>query len=430
MSQDEKDLRSFFTLGKLLILGFLAAAGGGGWYLWPARNGQAGLKVETKVARVERGDIALHVTATGEIKPIKEVELKSKASGQIVRFKKQPGDPVDEGELLVELDKKMEQRNLSLAESNLMSAEANLVRVKLQVEADHRTTESELAAAREDEKQKRAELVRLEKLTKDLVTESELGAARLAARLAEEKTKQADAALALIRGRKDGDVKLAEADVLKARVSVEDARERLRDTEIRAPIKGILLKKLVEEGTIVASGISASTGGTPLAAVADVSKLLVETNIDETDVMKVKLDQTAEITLLSGSSDRFKGKVELIPPQAVLDSNIIVFKVRIGLDGQVFGRALVGMTASVSILVAESKATLLVPSEAVRVEKKKGSFVSVPDGAGVKQVPVRIGLDNGVRCEVLSGLEENASVNITHSSRPDKKENRRSFGRF
>ncbi len=414
---------------KLAIVGLLAAAGGALWYLWPSKTNANAAKVEVKVAKVERGDISLHVTATGEIKPIKEVELKSKASGQIVRFKKEPGDLVDEGELIVELDKKLEQRNLSLAESNLMSAEALLARVKLPVVADQKTSESVASAAREDEKPKKAELARLEKLSGDLVTESERGAARLAARLAEEKTKQAEAALALIQGRKEGDVKLAEADVLKARVAVEDARERLRDTEIRAPMKGILLKKLVEEGTIVASGISASTGGTPLAAVADVSKLFVETNVDETDVMKVKFGQPAEVSLLSGTSDRFKGRVELIPPQAVLDSNIIVFKVRIGLEGQVFGRALVGMTASVSVLVAESKDTLLVPSEAVRVEKKR-SFVSIPDGAGAKQVPVRIGLDNGVRCEVLSGLEENASVNITHTTRPDKKENRRSFGRF
>ena len=88
-------------------------------------------KIETKRAKVERGDIILHVQATGEIKPVKEVELKSKASGQVVRFQKLPGDSVEEGELIAELDKRVEQRNLTLPESNLMSAEANLALVKL-----------------------------------------------------------------------------------------------------------------------------------------------------------------------------------------------------------------------------------------------------------------------------------------------------------
>ena len=87
-----------------------------------------GPKVETKRSKVERGDIVLIVSATGDIKPIKEVELKSKASGQVVRFQKLPGEPVEEGELIAELDKKVEQRNLSLAESNLLSAEASLAR--------------------------------------------------------------------------------------------------------------------------------------------------------------------------------------------------------------------------------------------------------------------------------------------------------------
>jgi HlyD family secretion protein len=415
---------------KILVVVLLLAAGGAAWWFWPAKpESPTAPKVEVKIAKVERGDISLQVTATGEIKPLREVELKSKASGQIVRFKKEPGDPVEEGELIVELDKKVEQRNLSLAEANLMSAEALLARVKLQVVADQKTGESEVSAAREDEKQKKAELARLEKLTGDLVTETDLGTARLAARLAEEKLKQSDANLALIQGRKDGEVRLAEADVLKARVSVDDARERLRDTEIRAPMKGILLKKLVEEGQIVASGISASTGGTPLAAVADVSKLYVETNVDETDVMKVKLDQEADVSLLSGSNDRFKGRVYLIPPQAMLDSNIIVFKVRVGLEGQVFGRALVGMTASVNILVAEKKGALLVPSAAVRIEGRK-SMVYVPEGAGSKPVAVRVGIDNGDHAEILSGLEENASVNITTTTRPGDRQNRRGFGRF
>ncbi|MFN3486823.1 MAG: efflux RND transporter periplasmic adaptor subunit, partial [Planctomycetota bacterium] len=355
--------------------------------------------------------------ATGEIKPVKEVELKSKASGQVVRFQKEPGEPVEAGELIAELDKRTEQRNLSLAESNLMSAEANLIRVRLQVEADLKTAESEAAAAREDEAQKKADLARLERLAGDLVTEAELGAARLAARLAEEKAKQAEATLAFIRGRKDGDVKLAEAEVLRARVAVEDARERLRDTEIRSPIRGILLKKLVEEGQIVASGISASTGGTPMAVVADVSRLYVEANVDETDVLKVRRGQPAEVSLASGSIERFRGRVDLIPPKGELDSNVTVFKVRVAIEEDAFGRAYVGMSASVRIRAAERKNTLWVPSEAVRLEDDR-AVVQVAGPNGPTPVAVRVGLDNGIQAEILEGLAEAQEIWVTRTSPP------------
>jgi HlyD family secretion protein len=383
----------------------------------------AGPKVETKRVKVERGNIELNVSATGDIKPVKEVELKSKASGQVVRFQKLPGEPVEEGELIAELDKKVEQRNLSLQESNLLTAEANLVRTRLQVEVDLTTAESEAAAAREDAKQKAAELARLEKLSGDLVTESELSTHRLAARLAEETAKRAEASLVFIKGRRDGDVKLAEADVLKARVAVDDARERLRDTELRSPIKGILLKKLVEEGQIVSSGISATSGGTAIAIVADVSRLFVEANVDETDIAKVKKGQRSEISLLSGSNDRFKGQVDLILPKGEIDSNVIVFKVRIGIDGEVFGRAYPGMTAAVSIKISERKGALLVASEAVRIEKDK-TLVYVPDGDKSRAVPVKIGLDNGARAEVVEGLNEDDWVYVQHTSMPDANQNR------
>jgi HlyD family secretion protein len=398
-----------------LIVAGLALAGGAGWYYWQPKNGNGEKKVEVKRVKVERGDLTLNVTATGEIKPLKEIELKSKASGLMVRFQKLPSEPVQAGELLAELDKKVEQRNLALAESNLLTAEANLELTKLKYAADLKTGESESSAAREDEKQKAAELRRMEKLSGELINESALGTVRLAARLAEEKTKQVETALTLTRNRKDADEKLTLADVQKARVSVEDARERLADTEIRAPVTGILLKKLVEEGQIVASGISATTGGTSIAIVANVSKLMVEANIDETDISKVKVGQPVEISLSSGGKERFKGRVDLILPRGEIDSNVIVFKVRIGIEGDIFGRVYAGMTATVDIRVGERKKVLFVPSEAVKIDAGK-TVVHLPAGPvgdAFTVLPVKVGLDNGIKSEILEGLEEGAVVLVT-----------------
>ena len=414
--------------GFLIGLVVLAALLRGGWALW-SKNDKDEKKVETKIAKIERGTIVRDVTATGEIKPIREVELKSKASGKVVRFKKLPGDPVEEGELIAELDKRVEQRNLDREQSNLSSAEARLLIAQLQAANDLKQGESDLAGAREDEKQKLAERDRLEKLSGQLVTESELGTVRLAARLAEEKRKQSEASLALVRGRREADEKLAAAEVQKARVSVEDAKERLQDTELLAPMKGILLKKLVEEGQIVASGISATTGGTSIAIVADVSQVYVEANVDETDISLVRKGQQAEISLVSGDREKFKGRVVLILPKGELDSNVIVLKVRVAAEGDVFGKAYPGMTASVAIRVKESKDALLVPSEAVKIEHQK-PVVYVPHGDGSKAVPVKTGLDNGKMAEILEGLEHGAEVLVTHSSIPEQKSGRSTLRRF
>ncbi|MBI3857160.1 MAG: HlyD family secretion protein [Planctomycetes bacterium] len=414
------------------IMAGLAVAGGAGWYLWQPKAPNGDKKVEIKRAKVERGDVILNVTATGEIKPLREIELKSKASGLMVRFQKLPSEPVKEGELLAELEKKIEQRNLALAEANLLTAEANLELTKFKYAADLKTGESETSAAREDEKQKASELRRMEKLSGELITESELGTVRLASRLAEEKVKQAEAALTLVRNRKDADEKLTLADVQKARVAVEDARERLADTEIRAPVTGILLKKLVEEGQIVASGISATTGGTSIAFVADVSKLMVEANIDETDIAKVKVGQPVEISLASGGKERFKGFVNLILPRGEIDSNVIVFKARIGIEGDIFGRVYAGMTASVEIRVGERKKVLFVPSEAVKIEGG-APVVHVPSGAvgdAFTVVHVKVGLDNGVRTEILEGIEEGAEVLVTRPVEDPKNPNGRPRLRF
>jgi HlyD family secretion protein len=406
---------------KILALVLVLGIAGGGWWWWSSSSAPAAeKKLETRRAKVERGDLVLWVEATGEIKPEREVELKSKASGRVMQFRKLPGDPVEENELIAELDKRTEERNLGLQEANLLTAEANLEITRLKYAADLKTSESELAGAREDEKQKVAELRRMEKLSGELVTESELSTVRLAARLAEERSKQTEAALTLARSRKEADEKLALADVHKARVTVEDAKERLRDTEVRAPIKGILLKKLVEEGQIVASGVSATTGGTAVAIVADVSRLMVEANVDETDITKVRKGHPADITLVTGTSEKFKGSVNLLLPKGELDSNVMVFKVRVGIEGQIFGRAYAGMTASVRIKVDERKQVLIAPSAAFKQERK-GWTAQVPDGTGSKSVPVKTGLDTGEMTEVVSGLDENAEVLISYSPIPDVK---------
>lgn len=403
----------------------------GGWW-WMTRNGSsaAAPKTETKRAKAETGDLTISVSATGDVTPIRQIELKSKASGLVVRFKKLEGDTVEAGELIAELDRTVNQREVERAKGDLMAAQARHALTGLEFEKSLKQAESEVSAAAEDVATKASELDRQEKLEKGVATETDLANARLAKRLAEEKLKQVQAGLVLVRDRKDADLKLAQAEVIRAETTLKDAEERLRDTDVRSPITGILLKKLVEEGQIVSSGISATSGGTAIAIVADVTSLVVVANVDETDIGRVAKDRPATVTVESQPDKKFQGKVDLIPPRGDLDSSIIVFKVRIAIDGKHFGDLKIGMTATVNILVNEVKQAVLVPSEAVKSEKGK-RYVMVPEGeTGTKRVDVKIGLDDGQKVEIKEGLKAGDDVVIVYSTSPASMGSPRGMRRF
>jgi len=403
------------ALAAVVVLG--ALAGGWWWFAGRGDSGAAAAKTETKRVKAETGDLTISVSATGEVTPIRQIELKSKASGLVVRFKKLEGDPVEAGELIAQLDKVTNQRDVERCQGDLMAAEAKLALTGFEYTKSLKQAESEVAGAEADLKTKSAELDRQEKLEKGVATETEIGNARLAKRLAEEKLTQLQAALALVGDRKEADLKLARAEVTHATTTLRDAEDRLRDTDVCAPIRGILLKKLVEEGQIVSSGISATSGGTAIAIVADVSALVVVANIDETDIGRVVKGKTATVTVESQPDKKFKGNVDLIPPKGDLDSSIIVFKVRIAIDGKHFGDLRIGMTATVSILVDEVKDKVLVPSEAVKSEKGK-RYVMVPDGDQQKRVDVKIGLDDGQKAQVVEGIKAGDDVLIIYTIDP------------
>jgi len=346
---------------------------------------------------------------------LRRVELKCKASGLVTGFPKRVGASVESGEVVATLDPKTEERNVKREQANYDSAVAKLNLLRHEHERAVRQSESELAAAEEDARTKTAALESLEKTD---ISQTELATARLNARLAQEKKIQVEASLALIRKRKDEDQALATAEVKKAEVALQDAQERKTDTEIKAPFHGILLEKMVEEGQIVSSGISAASGGTTIAVIADVSTLFIEANVDETDIGKVRNAKSAVITLQGLPTRRFRGVVDLVPPQGTLESSIKVFRVLIRIADTDFERPYIGMTATVEIEVDEAKNVVVVPSEAVRGEKGQ-KYVLVPEGDGQKQVPVEIGLDNGMRTEIKSGLSENQEVLVVYTISPD-----------
>jgi HlyD family secretion protein len=361
---------------QVLISGvIIAALAGGGLYYFKS-GAQAGASSKLKTAQVTRGDLVHAVSATGVIEPNFQVEVKSKASGEILSFPLEPGDMVVSGQKLITLDPSTEQRNVAQREADLAKADADL------------------ASARASMMEAKGKYDRAKKLMGDgLVSAQEL--------------ESAETALMSAAAR----VAVAEASVKRVRLEVEDARERLRETVVVSPIDGMILEKNVEKGQIISSGISSFTGGTKLSVVADLTRTFIMTLVDETDIGKVFDGQKARITADAYPDKVFEGKVDRVYPKGQESDKITVFKVKVEIIGENRRLLKAMMTANVDLILDVRKGVLIVPDEAVKLDDKdKKPYVqTLEDGKPARRM-VKTGLSNGFETEITEGLKEKETV--------------------
>ena len=334
---------------------------------------------EARTHTIARGELTMAVSATGEVEASYKVEVKSKASGEILEFPFEPGDKVKKGDILIRLDQKTEKRNAALMEADLGRAKA------------------ELDSAKADLLEKQISLKRAKSLAaKDLVASQELDLAVSRAAMAAARISQ------------------MEAFLLKAELALEDARERLAETVIQSPIDGVIVEKSVEKGQIIASGITSVTGGTRLLVVADLERLFVYALVDETDIGHVSVGQKAEVTVDAYPNKAFEGVVERIYPTGETKDNITVFRVKVEIMD--LDKALLrpGMTANVDIVLERKPDVLIVPDEAITYSSSspKEGTVSVKSGGKQVERQITMGLSNGFETEAVSGLKEGDVVVI------------------
>ena len=296
-------------LGAALLVTVIAAAGCG--------EGQAAQPTSPtyELATVERRDLEIRAEASGTIEAIRTVEVKSKASGEILRLPVETGDVVRQGDLLAEIDPRDVNNAYEQAKADLAVAQARL----------------ETAIAQ----RKRTE----ELLQANVVTQQELESARL---------EEANANAAFI----------------KAQTNLQLNEERLKDVTIRAPIDGVIITRPVEIGTIIASASGNVSGGTPLMTMADLSTMQVRALIDETDLGKIQPGMPVQVSVEAHPSRLFTGQVLKIEPQAVIDQNVTMFPVLVQLDNRE-GLLKVGMNADVQIEVAQRPNVVVIPNSAV-----------------------------------------------------------------
>ena len=365
---------------------------------------RGGTKIDpTKLQKVERGDLAKSVVATGKVTPITKVEVKSKASGIVKKLLVDYGDKVKKGQLLAQLDKEeieaqVEQSRAAVeaAEASLKSSEADYERAKVDAEGPDvpllkRAYERAIGMAKEG-----------------VVSTSALEDAQKNYEMALNKQNVSKAQVTVLKAK----IAQSQGQLAQDRATLKQLEEQLSYTDIESPIDGIVLSRDVEIGDAVSSILVLGSSATLVMTLGDTSQVYVKGKVDENDIGKVYLGQPARIKVESFKDKTFNGVVTKISPMGVEKDNVTTFEVRVSINNP-GGELKAEMTANAEVILEEHKNVLQIPEGAIIYDKDKKASVEVPDSSakdGKKKMAVNIGISNGAKTELLSGLKEGDQV--------------------
>jgi len=357
----------------------------------------------SKLATVERGDLARSVVATGKIEPLAKVDVKSKASGIVEKIFADYGDRVKQGKVLVELDKEQLRARVAEARANLQAAEAS-------VQSAQATFERNVVDALGPDvpflksTAERQRKLQIEGLVSTAVSED----AEKAYQLAQNKQLSAQRNVAVSRA----EVARAKAQVAQMQAALDNAEEDLSNSTIVSPMEGLVLSRDVEVGDAVSSILILGSQASNIMTLGDVSEVYVKGKVDESDISKVYLSQPARISVESLKDKKFMGKVTKISPLGVEKDNVTTFEVRVSIQNPT-GELKANMSANAEIILEEKHKVLMVPEAAVIYDKDRHTFLETPDPGsktGRRKLSAKLGISNGVKTELIEGLKEGQQV--------------------
>ena len=272
-----------------------------------------------KKEAVNQKKLELSIEASGVIEAISSVEIKSKASGEILLLGAEVGDLVKKGSILGQIDQRTPKNILDQAKSDLEASRVRLENAKSQYDRG-----KELHA-------------------KGSISDKDY-----------EDIQESFAQ--------------AKSTVVRTEVSYENAKIALDDTIVRSPVQGTIISRPVEVGQVISSPTSAVGGGTVLMTMADLSKVRVRALVDEIDVGKVSIGQTVSIKVAAYRDKEFFGTVSKIEPLAKIEQNVTTFPVLIDIDNNE-NLLLLGMNTDVVIEVLNKNVTLSTPTMSLRTRK-------------------------------------------------------------
>jgi HlyD family secretion protein len=269
-----------------------------------------------QTAAVTRRDIVVDAQANGVVEPINIVEVKSKASGLIIRMPVETGTLVRPGDLIVQVDARDVQNQYNQADADVKAAEARI--------------EVSLAQKR-----------RSDEMFKQRVITAQ-----------EHETTALDYANAV-------------AAVVRARANLDLAKQRLEDATVTASVAGTVIEKTVSQGMVITSATGAFGGGTTLIKMADLGRVRMRAQFNETDIGQIRAGQPAIVIVDAYPDRRFSGMVEKIEPQAVVQQGVTMFPVLITLSN-LDGALKPGMNGEVQVQIEQRTNVLAVPNDAVK----------------------------------------------------------------
>jgi len=329
---------------------------------------------------VANGDIISKVEITGEVQPQTVVAIKSRVSGKIIKFYVDENDFVKQGQIIADIEPDYNQANI------LFNTKAQLQR-----------SEIRLANARKDETDK-AELLR-----QNFISQKEYDSAKDELLSAQIEQRQASDQYELIR----------------------DLDTSSKVIPVFATASGVVIERKINAGEMVQSSISSYGEGTVVVKIADLSKMVVKSNINEVDIGKFRLQQSAKITLDAIPYEEFSGKITKLAPAAISENNAKVFPIEVSINAD-GSKVKPGMTANLSIVGESRYNVLVIPIRAIFSDENNQDIVYLippsdtlkssgkePPKQSPKAVKVKLGNNDLQMVEVLSGLKPGDKIALT-----------------
>ena len=390
-------------LSLVLVAGVL---GGGIWAYFSAQAGGSAPRYRTAV--VERGPITAAISATGNLNAVTTVQVGSQVSCQIKELLVDFNSLVKKGQVIARIDPQIFEAQVKQAQAEVETARAAILNQTAAVEkarADVENARAALAQARAQTAKAdvaRADARRaLERSTelfrRDLIAQADRDTAQAnydSAVAQSDSARATEQALAAAIKSAEAQLRVAEAalqsaraQVLQKQAALTQAQTNLNYTTIRAPVTGVVVSRAVDVGQTVAASLQAPT----LFTIAqDLTKMQVETSVDEADIGRVKLEDRATFTVDAFPGQMFKGLVTQIRKAPVVNQNVVTYTVVISVDNP-GERLLPGMTANVKLVYDHKPDVLKVPNAALRFRPPGTPALAGEGDAGPERSPFGAG---------------------------------------
>ena len=352
-----------------IVLAVVAVAGVAAYFM--LHGGKSQVQVNFETAKVEKATIGSSITATGTIEAVTTVEVGTQVSGIIDKIYVDYNSPVKRGQVIAELDKTNLVSELNSANSNLQGARSDLNYQQANYNRQRTLFE------------------------KGLISANDFESARLA-------------------------LEQAQSVLSQRQEAVNKARTNLGYATITSPIDGIVLSKAVEEGQTVASSFNTPTLFT---IVKDMTDMRVIADVDEADIGEVREGQRVTYTVDAYPSEVFQGTVTQVRNEATTTNNVVTYEVVISAPNPDL-KLKPGLTANVTVYTLEQPNVVSVPSKALRFTPTKEMLqpgqkivdcnakkkLWVHEGNTFKAYGVSVGISNGTRTQIVSGIKEGTEV--------------------